>query len=64
MMLKLRGKWITSRFKEGIREAHTADDMRIYAMTRQLGITRTTYDSIDWTTIGRVQSRYKVPWQV
>ena len=62
-MRQLRGKWITSRFKDGIREAHTKDDLRAYAM-KHLSISCDVYDSIDWTTIGWVQNRYKIPRQL
>ena len=57
-MLKLGTKWITSRYEDRIRDAHTSVAIREYAIKR-LNITGAIYDEIDWPAIGRVQKRHK-----
>ncbi|KAL7552549.1 hypothetical protein ACHAWF_016169 [Thalassiosira exigua] len=60
-MLKIAGRWVTSRYRKHIYNAHRRGPMVAY-MKGQYGWTDNDISSIHWDSIGRVRSRMSVKW--
>ncbi|KAL7551610.1 hypothetical protein ACHAWF_018082 [Thalassiosira exigua] len=60
-MLKIAGRWVTSKYKKHIYNAHRRGPMVAY-MKGQYGWTDAEIKAIHWDSIGRVRSKMSIKW--